>query len=206
MSPVDTLPKCLSFEDYLSYDDGSERRYKLLDTGELVEAPLENQANIALALALARYLEQFADWRLFRCGNTAIEVSPLTIELSNSQRKKVAQKTRVPDLICFTVQGMRKISGGHKGLALTDENPQLVVEVVSKSNASEDYISKSAQYAARGIKEYWIVDRHQKHVIVFTLKDVRYVESIYKGDAIVRSNAFPKLALSADAILTVDEV
>ena len=61
MPPVDISASHLSFQGYLEYDDGSGQRYELLDTGELSEAPFENQANIALAIALCRYLEQFAE-------------------------------------------------------------------------------------------------------------------------------------------------
>lgn len=203
MSPIDTSIECLSFQTYLDYDDGSNQRYELLDTGELVAVPFENQANIALAMALCRYLEQFADWQLFRLGNTAIEVTPMTIVLPNGQRKKIAQRSRIPDLMCLTVQGLRQIANGYKGLALDHENPRLVVEVVSQSNASEDYISKRAQYAARGIEEYWIVDRHKQQVIVFVLKEEQYVEQVYTGDTVVNSSVFPFAKLTATEILTV---
>lgn len=35
---VSTSKKLYSFEEYLKYDDGTERRYKLVD-GELLEVP-----------------------------------------------------------------------------------------------------------------------------------------------------------------------
>jgi Uma2 family endonuclease len=49
--------------------------------------------------------------------------------------------------------------------------PQLVVEVVSpgRIGRERDYISKRAQYAARGIPEYWIVDPQEQMIAVLQL-------------------------------------
>ena len=63
MSSVYIPTKALSFEEYLTYDDGTGCRYELLETGELAELPFENPTNILLAKALARHLERFVDWR-----------------------------------------------------------------------------------------------------------------------------------------------
>ena len=67
MSSVYIPTKALSFEEYLTYDDGTGCRYELLETGELAELPFENpnqhSSGSLLAKALARHLERFVDWR-----------------------------------------------------------------------------------------------------------------------------------------------
>ncbi len=98
MSSVYTPAKPLTFEEYLTYDDGSGRRYELLDTGELIELPYENDINVILAMALAEYLKQFVNWRFLRLNTLAIEVKPTTVELSQERTRRVRQQSRIPAL------------------------------------------------------------------------------------------------------------
>ncbi len=203
MSPVYTPAKPLTFEDYLTYDDGSGRRYELLDTGELIELPGENNINIELALALLNYLRQFVHWRLLRLNSTALEVTPITVNLPNGKVRKVRRRSRIPDLVVLTAEGRRQIYSSYNALSLTHQNPALVVECVSESNANEDYIDKRAQYEARGIPEYWIVDRHQQQVIVLILRENSYAETCYQGEVVIESQAFPEAVLTAAKIFSL---
>ena len=45
--------------------------------------------------------------------------------------------------------------------------PDWIIEIVSKSNASNDYIRKTNLYERAGVKEYWIVDPAEKTVYVY---------------------------------------
>lgn len=198
--------KPLSFEEYLTYDDGSNCRYELLDTGELVELPYENRINVLLAMALARYLEQFVHWRLITQNTAAIEVTPTTLTLKDGRRRRIRQKSRIPDLMVLTLAGERQVFGKPSGLALHHDNPTLIVEFVSESNAGEDYVDKRAQYEARGIKEYWIADRHKQKVTVLTLESDRYEETVCKGTTVLRSKSFPNSTITAEQVLTIDKL
>ncbi|CAN5846672.1 Uma2 family endonuclease [soil metagenome] len=206
MSSVYTPAKPLTFEEYLAYDDGSGRRYELLDTGELIELPGENNLNIELALALFEYLKQFVYWRLLRLNSTAIQVTPMAVTLANGQEKPVRRQSRIPDLMVLTPEGRAQIYNDYNALSLDHHNPVLVVECVSESNADEDYIDKRAQYEARKIPEYWIVDRHRQQVTVLTLAGDYYVEACYQGDTAIQSAAFPKATLTAKKIFSEEDL
>ncbi len=67
-------------------------------------------------------------------------------------------------------------------------------------------IEKRVQYEARGVCEYWIADRHQQRVSVLTLKAGRYEETVYQGDSVIFSAAFPQVQLTANSLLTVEEL
>ena len=205
-SPVYIPTKLLSFEEYLTYDDGSEYRYDLLDTGELVELPYENQINVVLAMALARYLEQFVHWRLLMLNTAAIQVTPTTLMLSDGRRRRIRQQSRIPDLMVLTLAGERQIFDKPSGLALHHDNPTLIMEFVSESNAGEDYVDKRAQYEARGVREYWIADRHQQKVTVLTMAGDRYEEATCQGSTAIQSKVFPDARITAEQALNIDEL
>lgn len=202
MSPVYASTKCLSFEEYLTYDDGSGKRYELLDTGELVEVANENDINVLLAMALADYLKRFVSRRLFRLNTSAIQVAPMVVALPNGRTRRVRQQSRIPDLMVLSTQGAEQIFGKPSGLALHHDNPLLIVEFVSQSNSDEDYTDKRAQYEARGVLEYWIVDRHQRQVSILVSEDGAYVEANYQGENVLRSRAFPNINLMADQLFS----
>ena len=53
--------------------------------------------------------------------------------------------------------------------------PDLVVEILSKSTASQDRNKKFKKYEKYGVKEYWIVDQYMKRVEVYHLVDGKFV-------------------------------
>lgn len=76
--------------------------------------------------------------------------------------------------------------------------PSLVVEVVSPSNASDDYIKKLNLYMKFGVKEYWIVSPKNKNVHVFVYNEENEVYNepiIYYKDDIVNSSLFEGLSM-----------
>lgn len=91
---------------------------------------------------------------------------------------------------------------------------KFVAEVVS-SNWQNDYARKVEDYAALGIPEYWIADyaglggiRHigkpkQPTLSICTLVDGDYDIQLYRGNQAIASQAFPKLNLTAQQVLSV---
>ena len=49
--------------------------------------------------------------------------------------------------------------------------PTLIVEVVSPSSSSHDYITKLDLYARAGVQEYWIVNPMNKNSICYRFKN-----------------------------------
>jgi Uma2 family endonuclease len=52
--------------------------------------------------------------------------------------------------------------------------PDLVVEVLSSGTASRDRGEKKAAYAESGVREYWVVDKTAREVVMFALEGKRY--------------------------------
>ncbi len=76
--------------------------------------------------------------------------------------------------------------------------PQIVIEIVSPSNASHDYITKHHKYEQLGIKEYWIVSPEEKCIWVISFEHQERVH--YCNNQIVHSIVMPELTVALEDI------
>jgi len=196
MSRVTQPP--MTFEEYLDYDNGTEARYEWVD-GVLVEVPTESEWNAWLSLALQLYLI-----------NAGLVKPRLTHRYSCEIEVPVLQprqpRNRFPDLVILRPE---HIALTQKRLTIRADMPPpvLVVEVVSpgQTNRQRDYKAKRLQYQARGIAEYWLLDPEDQCVVVFSLGEDGYEESVFRGGEQVRSPLFPGFALTAEQLLHPEE-
>ena len=52
--------------------------------------------------------------------------------------------------------------------------PDWIIEIVSPSNSSHDYIPKLKLYAVAGVREYWRVDPTKEKIFVYWLKNTEF--------------------------------
>ena len=185
----------LTFEEYLTYEDDTDNRYELID-GELVTLPPESEPNTAIANYLLFTLASsgFIPLRLIRTHMCEIQVPIL---------REGDAANRYPDLVVLRPEHIL-LTATRLTITQTMPPPQLVVEVVSPGRVGRDrdYISKRAQYAARGIPEYWIVDPQEQIVAVLRLESGEYVEvGVFQGEQALISPTFPQLNLTAQQVL-----
>jgi Uma2 family endonuclease len=188
-----TFIKRFTLAEYLAYDDGTDKRYELVN-GELIEMPSESDLNNQIAMFLIGVFMQIIPIRLLRRG-TEIVVS--------GSRATV----RVPDLLVLTEDLATALTGASRSIVTPDlPPPALVVEVVSpgKENEDRDYRYKRSEYAARGITEYWIIDPKCTQVVILTLVDGLYEEAIYQSSDRLISQIFPTLELTAKEVLQIE--
>ena len=80
-----------------------------------------------------------------------------------------------------------------------DENrcngaPDFVIEIVSPSNPSDDYIKKAYYYKNYGVREYWIVDPRRRAVSVnFFEKDILNIP--YSFESVIKVNIYDDLII-----------
>ncbi len=66
--------------------------------------------------------------------------------------------------------------------------PDLVIEILSKSTASDDRGEKKNNYEKHGVREYWLVDPQKKSFEVYTLMNERYkLTSYLEGSGTLKS-------------------
>lgn len=185
--------KRLTLEEYLKYDDGTDKRYELVD-GILVEMPPENDLNNRIAMVLLLELAKALPGLWLRRNDTEIAVSGRYVS------------TRRPDLMvlgeeCLAALVMTQIA------IITQEMPppMLVIEIVSPGaeNENRDYCYKRSEYAARHIPEYWIVDPIAAKITVLQWVDGLYEEKTYQGESPIVSPRLGSLKLNANQLFQV---
>lgn len=186
--------RILTFEEYLSYEDDTDNRYESID-GELIELPPESELNYFIAQELFWFLAVagVVPRRLIKIHSCEIQVPVL---------RSGDAANRYPDLIILAPEHIL-LTATRMTITLDMPPPRLVVEVVSpgRIGRERDYDRKRAQYAARGIPEYWIVDPQEQAIVVLQLESDRYLEvGVFRGEGAIVSPTFPQLNLTAQQV------
>ncbi|MDZ8134760.1 MAG: Uma2 family endonuclease [Nostoc sp. DedQUE04] len=185
------VPKLMTMEEYLAYDNGTDTRYELVD-GELVEVPTESPENCKLAKLLMLELAKY------------ISIVPINLKDMEIVVSGKRAKVRLPDLTILSEEGYATLAGQRSNTITQDMPPPiLVVEVVSpgQDNRDRDYRYKRTEYAARGIAEYWIIDPERQQMTLCLWVNGQYEDTIYTGDTPLVSAIVPDFKLSAAQIL-----
>lgn len=189
-------PVKLSFEEYLTYDDGTDNRYELVD-GELVMVPLptgehSDAIDLLSDVFKAEISKQQQTWIVKRDVGVYVGINP------NSGK----DRSRTPDLCIVTTEQWAVVKAQKRKAAVMRTAPLLVVEIVSPSSKKTDYQAKEQEYRTIGIPEYWIVDLQQAKVIVLLLVDGCYESTEFKRTDPIVSRTFSQLNLTAEQVLT----
>ncbi|WP_287127963.1 Uma2 family endonuclease [Candidatus Cyanaurora vandensis] len=176
----------LTFEEYLSYDDGTDVRCEWVD-GELYPMTPASwgHKSIMRFLFLQFYLEiqrQGLGWEPYEDGLGV---------------RTMQQRVRLPDLCIF----QERPALARNEAAILTTPPLLVVEIVSPESISRDYRTKRSEYATFEITEYWIVDPLAQKVSILQLVEGFYDVREFTGQERIISPLFAELMLTANQIL-----
>ncbi len=125
-------------------------------------------------------------------GGGDVFISPIDVYLSETN-------TYQPDVI-FISEERRSIIGAVK----IEGAPDLVVEVLSPSNAHYDLGKKQARYEQYGVREYWIVDPAERTLRILRLQDGQFKAAReLRERGLIESTVLPELAVDiADIFAT----
>jgi Uma2 family endonuclease len=189
-----TTARQLTLEEFLTYDDGTNSRYELVD-GVLVEMGAESPLNTQITF--------FLGVCFFQLG-IPIERIGIKHLIAVSSSKATA---RDPDLLIHSEASAAAIAAATQAIVkATMPLPSLVIEVVSpgepgSQNYDRDYLDKRAEYADRGIPEFWLVDPARAVVMVLSLTRNGYNATEFKAEDRVVSPTFPAFHWVAEQIL-----
>ncbi|MBN2443226.1 MAG: Uma2 family endonuclease [Spirochaetales bacterium] len=86
--------------------------------------------------------------------------------------------------------------------------PDLIIEILSPATASKDVKEKFNLYEKSGVKEYWIVDPHDKVVFVFNLgENGQYGKPrIFSSSDTIDSHIIRTLVIELESVFTEKEI
>jgi Uma2 family endonuclease len=184
----------MTLTEFLTYDDGTERRYELVN-GVLIEMASESTINTWIAMYLA-----------FAFGSLGLPAYRVGVK----QKIEVPSKfvtARDPDLMIHSEESAAAIADRTEAcLKQNEPNPLIIIEVVSPGtestdNYQRDYIQKPMEYADRKIAEFWQVDPDRAWVRVLTLNGEVYEVAQFMGNETIVSPTFSALNLTAKQVL-----
>ena len=181
-------PKFETFEDYLAYDNNSDKWYELFN-GELVEMPPESGINVQIANRL------FLIFALL-LGTDKVRGQGLELEVRGEP------KNRYPDLTIIREEHIQQLSKRNT-IRLFMSPPLLVIEVVSPGDIQRerDYIAKRIQYQDCSVPEYWIIDPQAQSILVLELKGDSYQEvGNFSKNGLIQSPMFQELELKVSEV------
>ncbi len=171
-----------TFADYL--------RWKFTERVELIRGsihkmcPAPGPAHQSVSLKITVKLSHF-----FEGTSALVFAAPFDVrlpgikeDLADEQVDTVVQ----PDLCVICDAG--KID--HRGCA---GPPDLVVEVLSPGNSRMEMGEKFRLYEENGVREYWLVDPGKRTVLVYSLRNGRYLGTQFSEEEVTISALFPGL-------------
>ncbi|MGB7440203.1 MAG: Uma2 family endonuclease [Coleofasciculaceae cyanobacterium] len=205
---VAIIQQKLTFEEFLNWDDGSNRSFELVQ---------------GIAMPLSEPTAKHEDVVEGLCRILIDHCQSFNLPYVPRQSKQVRlnvvpgepESSRKADIVLFSKeewQRMRQSSAS----AAAYISPPLVIEVVS-TNWRDDYRIKLNEYETLGILEYWIVDYaglgeiqyigspKQPTVTINRLIGDEYQAQGYQGDATILSSLFPQLKLTTLQIVSMTE-
>ena len=115
-------------------------------------------------------------------GPCKVYPAPFAVKLFSEDDKNVVE----PDISVICDPGK-----------LTDRGctgaPDWIVEIVSPSNSSHDYVRKLNLYMDAGVREYWIVNPMEREVLVYFLEQDKFKVKSYTLQDKIKVNIYDDL-------------
>lgn len=190
---INTPNSRVTFADYLTYFDGSDTRYELVN-GNLIPIAIGtgqhgetlNQIYKAFDSEINKYSYP---WTVMQ-GKIGVRC-PRGIGLDT---------VRIPDVVIIQQDDWQTLQEREAVIDFDLSAPLLVIEVISPFTKNVDYRAKRTEYAARDIPEYWIVDPLEAKVSVLINSDGWYDVTNFFNCAYIISPTFPELQLTPQTI------
>lgn len=160
----------LTIDDLQGYPEGDGNRY------ELIEGALHvtTQPNLEHQVVSDAVCELLRVWnRTSRLGGLAVSAPGIIL---------AADEAFAPDVVWY---GKERLASHRRPDGKFYGPPDLAVEVLSKGTKNEkrDRQLKPARYAFWGVREYWLVDRFARQVVVHRPQGDHYAVVARLGEA-----------------------
>ncbi|WP_314206351.1 Uma2 family endonuclease [Capnocytophaga bilenii] len=188
INQLDPLYGVYSYADYLLWK--FKERVELFK-GKLFKMSAPSALHQEISMRLAGELYQF-----FKGKDCKVFHAPFDVRLLKESQDDKSIYTVVQPDICVVCDPEKIDKRGCDGA------PDLVVEILSPGNSKKEMKYKYALYEEAQVPEYWIIDPDHQNVLVYILKDGKYLNPINIVEGNIPSQKFPSLSIHTDDIFS----
>jgi Uma2 family endonuclease len=175
-----------TYRDYKSWELKEGERYELIEgTAYAMSAPTDQHQ--AVSWELARQLGNYLVGKPCKA-----RAAPYDVRLFYDEDE--TDDTVVQPDISVICDEAKRGPEGCRGA------PDVVIEILSPSNMSDDYIRKFNLYLKAGVREYWIISPETRAVQVFILRDGVYAGKVYEGETPIPSEVLQGFSVDTKAL------
>ncbi len=180
------LSKQYTYSDYLLWQ--FSERVELIRGWIKKMSPAPNRAHQTLLFNLTMNIGKYAN-------NVPCKMffAPFDVRLPIKSKKK--DTTVVQPDFCIVCDKSKLDDQGCNGA------PDLIVEILSPSNARHDLDTKFNLYEEAGVQEYWIVQPQSKTILIYVLENDRYIGlKPFGEDQIAAGRLFPEMKIDVNEV------
>ncbi len=179
-----------TYADYIKFTE--DEPLEIIDGRILAMSPAPSRIHQKIILKLSTQIENYIT---SNNGSCEVYPAPFDVILKNDDEEISSSKNIVQPDISVICDKNKLTDKGCIG------SPDMIVEVVSPFNPSNDYIKKLNLYNIYKVKEYWIVNPMKKNILVYTLTDTGYdMPSIYTFNDKIKVNIYDNLEIDFASI------
>ena len=178
--------KIYTYKDYLTFP-GDERI-------EIIEGELFNMGSPSVIhqSLITNLLFEIQSYIKANKGPCKVFTAPFDVILKNDNEEvEECSNIVIPDI--SVICDKNKLSDGKKCVG----SPDMIVEIISPSNAGHDYVTKLNLYQKYKVKEYWIIDPRKRSIFVYFLGENGFYDLVnsYTFNDKVKVNIYDDLEI-----------
>ena len=183
LNPIEN--KLYTYDDYLKFPD--DEIVEIIDGRIFAMSPAPSRIHQKIIMKLSYEIEKY-----IQSNNGDCEVYPAPFDVilvSENQDAKDSKNIVQPDIsvICDKDKLTDKGCTG---------SPDMIVEVISPFNPSNDYVKKLNLYQQYKVREYWIVNPIERNILVYTLTDNGYgAPKVFSFNDKIKVNIYDNLEI-----------
>lgn len=151
--------KVYTYADYISYSENE--RIEIIDGKIYAMSPAPSRIHQKLIVELSTILNNYIKSNKGPCE---VYVSPFDVFLTDNEDIQNCKNIVQPDI--SVICDKNKLND--KGCIGA---PDMIIEVVSPYNPSNDYVRKLSVYEQFKVREYWIINPMEQTIVIYKLDD-----------------------------------
>lgn len=177
--------KIYTYDDYLKFTDNEI--VEIIDGRISAMSPAPSRIHQELIMEISAEIRNYIKSNNGKCK---VYPAPFDVVLVSENQNATDSKNIVQPDISVICDKSKLTDKGCTG------SPDMIIEIISPFNPSNDYVRKLNLYEQFKIKEYWIVNPMKKNILVYTLTDNGYnMPDMYTFNDKVKVNIYNDLEI-----------